>query len=349
MLIAPLFEGPLDVIGDEHGEIRPLRRLLKLLGYNDRGEHPEGRRLVFVGDLTDRGEDSPAVLELVRAWVARGQAQCLLGNHELNLLRQELKDGNAWFMDPTHPEQQHGGEFAHSKAAPEHLKDKWLEFLATLPLALERPDLRVVHAAWVAGAVEALRHSTGSILDVYRAYERQTHAQLALEGITGRAKRERDEWKGALRKRDDTVPLLRAVGECDERQQMANPVRVVTSGVERLASTPFWSSGQWRMCVRVRWWDEYDEAVPVIVGHYWRRFRPITASDHASKKPEMFDGVEPTVWVGKRQNVFCTDFSVGARYQERMAGMKVFASHLGAMRWPERELWFDTGQVLKTT
>ena len=35
------------------------------LGYRTDGCHAEGRRLVFVGDLFNRGEDSPAVVDCV--------------------------------------------------------------------------------------------------------------------------------------------------------------------------------------------------------------------------------------------------------------------------------------------
>jgi hypothetical protein len=57
-LVQPLFDGPVDIIGDVHGEIDALRSLMRHLGYKDDGFHPENRRLVFVGDLTDRGPTS---------------------------------------------------------------------------------------------------------------------------------------------------------------------------------------------------------------------------------------------------------------------------------------------------
>ena len=69
--VAPLFDGPLDIVGDVHGEIDALISLLRELGYGDDGKHPDGRRLVFLGDLVDRGPDSPAVLRKVRALVRR--------------------------------------------------------------------------------------------------------------------------------------------------------------------------------------------------------------------------------------------------------------------------------------
>ena len=251
-LVAPLLDGPIDVIGDVHGEIGPLRELLRQLGYDSEGNHPAGRRLVLVGDLGDRGPDSPAVGELVIALVGQGLAQCVLGNHELNLLRAEDKAGNAWFMNPERTEQRPGGEFAHSRVATTDFKARYLTFLESLPLVLERPDLRIVHAAWVRGQIDALRGATGSTLEVYRSYETQTEAQLRREGLKDRRDREKAGWRRALHDCHATVPLLTAIGECDERYQMGNPVRAATSGVERLARVPFWSSGRWRMCDRVQ-------------------------------------------------------------------------------------------------
>ena len=44
--------------------------------------HPAGRTAVFVGDLVDRGPDSPGVLRLVMGMVEAGHALCVPGNHE---------------------------------------------------------------------------------------------------------------------------------------------------------------------------------------------------------------------------------------------------------------------------
>jgi protein phosphatase len=88
--------GPFDVIGDVHGCLAELLALLEKLGYSlardDSGRavgaaHPEGRRAVFVGDLVDRGPDSPGVLRLVMGMVAAGTALAVPGNHEDKLLR----------------------------------------------------------------------------------------------------------------------------------------------------------------------------------------------------------------------------------------------------------------------
>jgi polynucleotide kinase-phosphatase len=82
--------GPFDIIGDVHGCRAELDALLAELGYvveDDRAEHSEGRTAVFVGDLVDRGPDTPGVLRLVMNMVASGTALCVSGNHEQKLAR----------------------------------------------------------------------------------------------------------------------------------------------------------------------------------------------------------------------------------------------------------------------
>ncbi|MER5332477.1 polynucleotide kinase-phosphatase [Micromonospora sp. NPDC002717] len=88
--------GPFDVVGDVHGCRAELEALLTRLGWELRRDehgrpvdatHPAGRTAVFVGDLVDRGPDSPGVLRLVMGMVAAGHAICVPGNHEQKLLR----------------------------------------------------------------------------------------------------------------------------------------------------------------------------------------------------------------------------------------------------------------------
>ena len=94
--------GPFDVIGDVHGCRAELEQLLTELGYTLEHDaagrpvgarHPDGRRAVFVGDLVDRGPDTPGVLRLVMGMVAAGTAFCVAGNHEVKL-RKALRGKN---------------------------------------------------------------------------------------------------------------------------------------------------------------------------------------------------------------------------------------------------------------
>ncbi len=83
--------GPFDIVGDVHGCHAELADLLDALGYQPAADgarrHPAGRTAVFLGDLVDRGPDTPGVLRTVMAMVAAGTAICVPGNHENKLLR----------------------------------------------------------------------------------------------------------------------------------------------------------------------------------------------------------------------------------------------------------------------
>jgi protein phosphatase len=84
--------GPFDIIGDVHGCYAELTQLLSRLGYQVAADgsvatHPAGRTAVFVGDLVDRGPDTPAVLRLVMGMAAAGTALSVAGNHEAKLVR----------------------------------------------------------------------------------------------------------------------------------------------------------------------------------------------------------------------------------------------------------------------
>ncbi|MCP5330664.1 MAG: metallophosphoesterase, partial [Pseudomonadales bacterium] len=63
----------------------------------------------------------------------------------------------------------------------------------------------------------------------------------------------------------------------------------------------------------------------------------------------LFDAIEPTHWHGALGNVFCVDFSVGGRYQERRSSPQTHqTSKLAALRWPERTLVLDSGETFST-
>lgn len=109
--------GPFDIIGDIHGCYDETILLLEKLGYNldfidDDGKnygfdvnHPENRQVIFLGDLVDRGPNSPAVLKLVMSMVRNGSALCVPGNHDLKLQKKlngknvQLKHGLAETME----------------------------------------------------------------------------------------------------------------------------------------------------------------------------------------------------------------------------------------------------------
>jgi polynucleotide kinase-phosphatase len=83
--------GPFDLIGDIHGCGDELEELLASLGYeaDEAGvrRHAAGRKVIFLGDLVDRGPRVVDVLRTVMGMVAGGTALCVPGNHDVKLLK----------------------------------------------------------------------------------------------------------------------------------------------------------------------------------------------------------------------------------------------------------------------
>lgn len=79
-----------DVVTDIHGLLLEFLALLAKAGWvyeNGRLSHPQGRKLLVLGDLVDRGPYSLEVLALLERAVADGVAIVLRGNHDHKLMR----------------------------------------------------------------------------------------------------------------------------------------------------------------------------------------------------------------------------------------------------------------------
>lgn len=86
--------GPFDIIGDVHGCYDELVLLLKKLGYKIEKidgdyniENPSGRKVIFLGDLVDRGPKIVDVLKITMQMVKEKKALCVQGNHDNKLYR----------------------------------------------------------------------------------------------------------------------------------------------------------------------------------------------------------------------------------------------------------------------
>lgn len=345
-LVQTLPDGPLDIIGDVHGEIDALRRLLWRLGCDPEAGSVQ-RPLVFVGDLVDRGPDSPAVVRLVQRLVEAGVAWCVAGNHELNLLRADHKEGNGWFFG--HNDGYHRKEAGGTRHRPfdsveltdPSERESLRAFLATLPVALVRDDLRVVHACWDDEALSALPEAA-ELATLADRFEEDLLRELESSGVLVQAERERRQFAD-LRdpdvKPDRMLPAAQALAEAE---QLGNPLRVLTSGREEAIGLAdiFFVGGKWRLVTRSAWWERYDAGPAVVVGHYWRR-----RGEADREKADLWDKVDRYGWAGPRGNVFCVDYSVGRRFAERwrrpQTGDGGFDGGLAALRWPERVLVFD--------
>lgn len=265
----------LDIFGDLHGQGGAFFRLAARLGYpkDPQTPHPDGRRMVLVGDLIDRGPDSLAIAEWVKARHSSGLALCLLGNHELNLI--EWRRGRM----PIKPSNR------STVRAIEADPDRWhpiLDFFETLPMALEWPELRVCHAAWNPDLLAQLRPALaspppGQLPDPdwapwIRLYSPYAHGQLR-EGLSD-------------------APYV----DAEAGPQTENAVQVWVKGHERPAIRSFQDSdGVTRDRIRAMWWSddkrarqaEASKSAPGgprhIFGHYWNL--PPQAGEHAQFVP----------------------------------------------------------------
>lgn len=134
-----------DVIGDVHGCLPELKALLAKLGYTEEGTHPDGRIPVFVGDLADRGPDSPGVLRFVCDLVAADKALFVPGNHDEKLFRliQGAKVQRTHGLDTTEAQLA-----ALPEVEREALEQDILSFLLPQPcyLTVDQGRLAVAHA-----------------------------------------------------------------------------------------------------------------------------------------------------------------------------------------------------------
>lgn len=187
--------GPFDIIGDVHGCVDELVTLLRALGYGVRFEGsgderravttaPTGRRAFFVGDLVDRGPNSPDVLRIVMDMAAAGHAFVVAGNHDDKLLRwlrgSKVKIGGG--LERT---------IRQLKSESEALKSRAIAFLSQLP-----------SHAWVDGGALAVAHAGIREDMLGRTFPRahdfglfgETSGQFGADGLP-----ERYNWAAAYR------------------------------------------------------------------------------------------------------------------------------------------------------
>ncbi len=140
-------EKPVLIIGDVHGCRLELLDLLEVAGYEP------NMRLVFVGDLINKGPDSAGVLELVREL----GAEVVLGNHELGFMKY-VAQGGVGKADFDEVVRQMGNSLSY-----------WTKWMAGLPLFIEDKRWCVVHAGFEPGRDPG--QSTARILTKIRTWD----------------------------------------------------------------------------------------------------------------------------------------------------------------------------------
>lgn len=137
------------VIGDVHGCLREVQALVEKVRFDRTVD-----RLVFVGDLVDKGPDGPGVVRFVRDL----GAECVVGNHEekaLRWLRHEAKRAaNPAYKNPmktTEPVQYEPWQ---------RMSTEDVEWLTKLPTAIDLGNgIMAVHAGFLPGISVSDQHA----------------------------------------------------------------------------------------------------------------------------------------------------------------------------------------------
>jgi hypothetical protein len=155
-----------DIIGDIHGHADRLEGLLAKLGYAHRAGawRHLSRTAIFVGDFIDRGPGQLRTLEIVRAMLDAGAARAVMGNHELNAIAWVTPDPDDAdrYLRPRHGDKGEKNRRQHEAFLAEVGSDTcahkaWADWFMELPLWIEEPSFRVVHACWSPTHADALR------------------------------------------------------------------------------------------------------------------------------------------------------------------------------------------------
>lgn len=152
-----------DLIGDVHGCGATLAALLEKLGYHQRSgvyRHPR-RKVIFLGDLIDRGPRIRLAVTIARRMVEQGEAYIVMGNHEYNALAYThpapAGSHKRWLREHT---PRHNRIIQDTLEQYRDYTNEWDDTLAwfkTIPLCLEIDGIRVVHACWDAQLIEELK------------------------------------------------------------------------------------------------------------------------------------------------------------------------------------------------
>ncbi len=272
-----------DIIGDVHGHAAKLTALLRRLGYRRRlgaWRHPE-RTAIFVGDLIDRGPGQLETLRIVREMRDAGTAQAVMGNHEFNAI--------AWYMpdpecDGEHlrrripkNREQHEAFLAETGHDPA-LHTELVGWFLTLPLWLDLPGLRVVHACWHPGYMAEIEPllKPGRRLDpalVVAASRPGSMEFRTVEGLTKGleiALPPGHEFvdKGGHRRRNVRVRWWDATADTYRKSALLGSV----ARADALPDLPIPDAAR----------IGYAGAAPVFFGHYWWTGSPAPLADRVA-------------------------------------------------------------------
>ena len=144
-----------DIIGDIHGCSFTLEKMLseKLCYKQDSNgtyQHND-RQAIFLGDFIDRGPHQKEVISIVRPMIKSGTALSVMGNHEFNAIAY-----HAGLREHNEKNYKQHKVFLKAYKDSQSEYDDVINWFTSLPLWLDLPGIRVIHACWDKAAIKRI-------------------------------------------------------------------------------------------------------------------------------------------------------------------------------------------------
>lgn len=278
------FHKEYDLIGDVHGCARSLERLLKKMDYQYlQGcyRHPE-RKVIFVGDIVDRGPRIRDALHIVKDMVDQGEAEIVLGNHEYNAMMyctQSRPGGTQRFLRE-HNARNHR-LIRDTLEQFDDYRTEWHEFLNwfhEIPLFIEKDNFRVVHACWDGQSINRFKemepsHCIGMDFLHASAIEGSFECRL-IDKLTRGTSLDLPDGESILSKDGLIRHMFRTKFWCHEPQIYNDVVFQPDPLPPEMASRPLSAIEKQQLL-------GYPKSEPpVFVGHYWMTGMPQPIQDN---------------------------------------------------------------------
>lgn len=267
-----------DLIGDIHGHAAELEALLAKMGYQQGAcgwRHP-ARKVIFLGDFIDRGPEQCKTVAIARAMVESGQARVVMGNHEFNAVAYATPDHGGRYLRPhTEKNRRQHQEYLDQVGEGSNLHREHIAWFKTLPLYLDLPEFRVVHACWHPEQMNKI----APYIDGWQRIREEAWPDLARPGTAGF-----DALETLLKGLE--IPLPPGHEFFDKDRNPRRHIRtewwnrealtyrdlamVPEDAIAHIPHTP----------VPADMLPGYDGHKPVFVGHYWLTGTPAPLNEH---------------------------------------------------------------------
>jgi hypothetical protein len=155
--------GNYDIIGDIHGKTAKLERLLLKLGYTktetSHYSHPN-RKVIFLGDFIDGGNEHSKVINIVKPMVENNAAYAIMANHEFNAISFHTNHPVTGLPLREHSSKNIGQHESFLTDYEDNQKEmhEVIDWFKSLPLFIDLPEIRAIHACWSQYEINKIRH-----------------------------------------------------------------------------------------------------------------------------------------------------------------------------------------------